>query len=148
MTLDDIVEAEILIQQYSYNGETDKAEDLIRKVAVVGTELGQMIQAIVARNMYRIWFSIEHMMGITWWNAVDGCGMEREPTISGILTRSCNPKPAYHALNELINKEWRTNFNAKPDSNGDIKFRGFKGNYRIAWYDENGNEQFKIIEVK
>ena len=46
MTLDDIVEAEILIQQYSYNGETDKAEDLIRKVAVVGTELGQMIQAM------------------------------------------------------------------------------------------------------
>ena len=112
------------------------------------TYRGQMIQAIVARNMYRIWFSIEHMMGITWWNAVDGCGMEREPTISGILTRSCNPKPAYHALNELINHEWRTNFNTKPDSNGDIKFRGFKGKYRIAWYDENGNEQFKIIEVK
>ena len=112
------------------------------------TYRGKMIQAIVARNMYRIWFSIEHMMGITWWNAVDGCGMAKEPTISGILTRSANPKPAYYALDELINKEWKTNFNAVPDADGNIKFRGFKGKYRFSWYDADGNEQFKIIEVK
>ena len=112
------------------------------------THRGQMIQAIVARNMYRIWFSIEHMMGITWWNAVDGCGMDKEPTISGILTRSANPKPAYFALNELINKEWKTNFQGTPDTDGNIKFRGFKGRYRLAWIDDKGNEQFKIIELK
>ena len=46
MTLDDLVSAEILIQQYSYRGELDKAQDLIEKVAIVGTELGQMVQAL------------------------------------------------------------------------------------------------------
>ena len=46
MTLDDLVSAEILIQQYSYRGELDKAKDLIEKVAIVGTELGQMVQAL------------------------------------------------------------------------------------------------------
>ena len=46
MTLDDLVLAEILIQQYSYRGEIEKAKDLIEKVAIVGTELGQMVQAL------------------------------------------------------------------------------------------------------
>lgn len=46
MTLDDLVTAEILIQQYSYRGEIEKAKDLIEKVAIVGTELGQMVQAL------------------------------------------------------------------------------------------------------
>ena len=112
------------------------------------TPKGRMLQAILTRNLYRLWFSIKPMMGITWWNVVDDCGAPGEPSLSGLFTRGMNPKPAYYALNELINKEWKTNFNAKPDSDGNIKFRGFKGKYRFSWYDADGNEQFKIVEVK
>lgn len=39
-----------------------------------GDRRGQVVQAEIARNLYRLWFSLEPMMGITWWNVVDGCG--------------------------------------------------------------------------
>ena len=112
------------------------------------TERGRMIQAIIARNMYRLWFSIKPMMGITWWNVVDGCGMAGEPSLSGLFTRGMNPKPAFYALDELINREWRTNLSATPDADGNVKFRGFKGKYRLSWFDKDGKEQFKIVNVK
>jgi len=87
-------------------------------------------------------------MGVTWWNVVDDCGALGEPSISGLFSRSMNPKPAYYALNNLINKEWKTNLELLPDADGNIKFRGFKGKYRIAWTDAQGKEQFKFIYVK
>ena len=90
-------------------------------------ELGRKIQAVVARNLYRLWFSTEKMMGITWWNVVDDCGAPGEPTTSGLFTRNMEPKPAYFALNDLIHGEWKTTLNAAVQQDK-IKFRGFKGN--------------------
>ena len=112
------------------------------------TERGRMIQAIITRNIYRLWFSIKPMMGVTWWNVVDDCGAPGEPSLSGLFTRGMNPKPAFYALNELINGEWKTNLNVKPDADGNVKFRGFKGKYRLSWFDKNGDEQFRIVHVK
>src|SRR5690554_1506864 len=111
-------------------------------------ERGRKIQAIITQNLYRLWFSLERMMGITWWNVVDDCGAPGEPTISGIFTREMVAKPAYYALDNLINNEWKTNLTAKPDKNGQIKFRGFKGNYRITWTDKQGNIQTKEYYLK
>ena len=105
------------------------------------TPRGRMLQAILTRNLYRLWFSIKPMMGITWWNVVDDCGAPGEPSLSGLFTRGMNPKPAYYALNELINKEWRTNLKCQADKNGKVAFRGFRGNYRLSWTDENGTIQ-------
>lgn len=109
---------------------------------------GRMIQAIITQNLYRLWFSLEPMMGITWWNVVDDCGAPGEPSVSGIFTRDMVAKPAYYALDNLINKEWKTTLKAKPDKDGRVKFRGFKGNYRIKWKDENGNKQMKEYYLK
>lgn len=102
-------------------------------------ERGRMIQAIIARNLYRLWFSCEQMMGITWWNVVDNCGAPGEPSTSGLFTRDMQPKPSYHALNELINNEWRTRLTVRPDKDGKVRFRGFKGRYRITWTDRSGH---------
>jgi len=112
------------------------------------TEQGRMMQAIITRNLYRVWFSVKPMMGITWWNTVDDCGAFGEPAMSGIFTRGMNPKPAFYALNDLINKEWKTKLSAKPDSEGNLKFRGFRGKYRISWKDKNGGEQFLYYYLK
>ena len=109
---------------------------------------GRAIQAIITQNLYRLWFSLEKMMGITWWNVVDDCGALNESPVSGIFTRDMVAKPAYYALDNLINNEWKTNLTAKPDKNGDIQFRGFKGNYRITWKDKNGNTQTKEYYLK
>ncbi len=112
------------------------------------TERGRMMQAIIARNLYRIWFSIKPVMGITWWNSVDGCGYIGEPVLSGLFTRNMQPKPLYYALNGLINGEWKTNLDVKAGKDGEVKFRGFKGKYVLSWKDSGGNLRRKYVHVK
>jgi GH35 family endo-1,4-beta-xylanase len=110
---------------------------------------GREIQANIARNLYRQWFSWSSMVAITWWNVVDGCGAPGEPATSGLFTRKMEPKPAYFALDRLINHEWKTNFVQKTENeNVTIPFRGFKGKYKISWTDKNGNNQSKEMTVK
>ena len=104
-----------------------------------GDRKGEIIQAVITRNLYRLWFSLEPMMGITWWNVVDNCGAPGEPSVSGIFTRNMEPKLVYFALDELINKEWRTNCVLKADSDGKAAFRGFRGTYRFSWENEKGS---------
>jgi hypothetical protein len=106
-----------------------------------------MVQAIIARNLYRAWFSVEKMNGITWWNTVDDCGTVGEPSLSGIFKRDMSEKVVYHALDNLINSEWRTNLKTVA-KNGKISFRGFRGRYRLSWKDGSGEIVSKIVEVK
>ncbi len=110
-------------------------------------ERGKAIQAVIARNLYRIWFSIEPMMGITWWNVVDDCGAPGEPTISGLFTRDMEPKPSFHALNKLINDEWKTRTTVKAGEDGTVAFRGFKGRYRLTWTDAAGKTHEAEVHV-
>ena len=104
-------------------------------------ERGQAIQAVIARNLYRLWFSLKPMMGITWWNVVDDCGAPGEPSVSGLFSRNMEPKPAYFALNDLINNQWRTRSCVKAGKDGSVEFRGFRGTYRLTWQDASGAEQ-------
>lgn len=108
----------------------------------------RMIQAILTRNIYRAWFSHPKTMGITWWNTVDGGGVKGEPLVSGLFTTDMKKKPAYMALDDLINNEWKTRLTVQVDSTGAVKFRGFRGRYRLTWKGADGKEQFKLIEVK
>ena len=78
-------------------------------------------------------------MGITWWNVVDDCGAPGEPSVSGLFDRDMKPKASYYALDNLINHEWKTNLTVKMGKKGVVKFRGFKGNYKVSWKDEDGN---------
>lgn len=109
---------------------------------------GREIQAVITRNLYRLWFSIKPMMGITWWNVVDDCGAPGEPTISGLFTRDMQPKPSFYALDKLINQEWKTKTSVKADNNGTVKFRGFKGRYQVTWTDQSGKLQKKEFYLK
>lgn len=109
---------------------------------------GEMVQAIIARNLYRLWFSLPSMMGITWWNIVDGCGAAGEPNISGLFHRDMTPKAAYYALDQLVNHEWRTCLELTPDRRGRISWRGFKGTYRISWTDARGQARSRQVTVE
>lgn len=100
------------------------------------TEKGSKIQAEITRNLYRLWFSYPEVMGITWWNVVDGGAAPGEPSYSGIYDKEMNPKPVYHILNDLINNQWKTNLTVAANKNGTISFRGFKGNYLISWKEK------------
>ena len=101
---------------------------------------GQMIQAIILHDLYRKWFSVEKMAGITWWNVVDDCGAVGEPSISGLFTRDMRPKTAYFALDDLINREWKTKTTVKA-KDGKVAFRGFKGRYRLSWTSGNADKR-------
>ena len=105
------------------------------------------IQAILVRNIYRVWFSHPSTMGITWWNTVDGAGVAGEPLVSGLFTHDMQKKPAYNALDQLINHEWRTNIDV-PAKDGKVAFRGFRGRYRLTWTGADGRELSKICDVK
>ena len=105
------------------------------------TEEGLRIQAIIARNLYRLWFSYPQVMGITWWNLVDGGAAPGEPSFSGLYDRKMDTKPVYHVLDTLINREWKTNLKVQAGDDGTVQFRGFKGTYKISWIDKSGKEQ-------
>lgn len=109
-------------------------------------ERGQAIQAVIARNLYRLWFSIKLMNGITWWNVVDDCGAPGEPSVSGLFSIDMDPKPAFHALDDLINGEWKTKAEVCADKDGAVSFRGFRGQYRLSWM-QNGKKQETTVHV-
>ena len=87
------------------------------------------------------------MNGITWWNVVDDCGAPGEPSISGLFTRDMRPKTAYFAMDDLINREWKTKATVTAQG-GKVAFRGFRGRYRLTWKGADGKPQMKLVEVK
>jgi len=102
---------------------------------------GNAIQAEIAKNLYRLWFSHPNVMGITWWNVVDGGAAQGEPSTSGIYDTALNRKPVYNVLDTLINQEWKTRTTLKTPEDGILKFRGFKGKYIVRWKDKSGKIQ-------
>lgn len=109
---------------------------------------GQAIQATIARNLYRLWFSMESMNGITWWNVVDDCGAPGESSVSGLFTRDMEPKRAFFALDELIRKTWTTKIRVEVDAVGRVRFRGFRGTYRLAWTNAAGQPETQRFELR
>lgn len=105
------------------------------------TEQGNAIQAEITKNLYRLWFSHPSVMGITWWNVADGGAAPGEPSFSGIYDKNLKPKPVHYVLDSLINHDWKTNISVKADKDGAIRFRGFKGNYKLSWVDDSGQKQ-------
>lgn len=107
-------------------------------------ETGRMIQAVIARNIYRLFFAHSQVESVTWWNAADGGAAPGEPSISGLLDTKMMKKPVWYALNQLFNHDWRTNLTVQADANGSVQFRGFRGQYLISWTDKAGQKQEKI----
>lgn len=92
---------------------------------------GAEAQAIVVRDMYRLWFSHPQVNSITWWNLADGSAAPGEDKVlSGLIDRQHQPKSAFDALDRLINHEWKTNVDRLPTgADGQVRVRAFKGDY-------------------
>jgi len=130
----------------SYNGDAEDME----------------IQAELAKNMYKIWFSHKNMDGIVYWNLVDGYTHSWDPnSLNGgmlnlnegenkyggaLLYSDLSPKPAFTTLKKLINEEWHTSGMFGTDDNGVSKFKGFKGMYDIE-FEYNGKNYKKEIHL-
>ncbi len=114
----------------------------ITEITVPGKEEnGAALQAEIVANLYRLWFSTPKMAGITWWNLCDGGAFQEEnKALGGLIDQDMKPKPAYQALDQLINREWKTTLTLKTDSNGKATFRGFYGKYAVECTTGSGSK--------
>lgn len=94
---------------------------------------GEELQAEILEYLYRLWFSIPHMSGITYWNLKDGDAWKSEGSCRGcLIDENLRRKPSYLALERLIRQEWNTNITTRTDDAGTLSFRGFYGNYELT----------------
>lgn len=118
----------------------------ITEITIPGKgENGGFLQGKIVENLYRLWFSIPCMAGITWWNLGDGTAFEEEnKAMGGLLDAEMNAKPAYLSLDKLINHVWKTNITLSTDSSGKVNFRGFHGKYTIKVSTDGKNQEFSF----
>lgn len=110
------------------------------------TKEGLENQAKMTRNFYRLWFSHAAVEAIIWWNVADGTAVAGEDKWrGGFLDEALQPKPSYHALNSLINQEWKTKINTNVTGKS-YSFRGFYGEY-VAKITVNGKTVEKRFVV-
>lgn len=109
----------------------------------------EQIQAELLEGLYSTWFAHPNVEQIIYWNLVDGYAYvasddpevigrsQGDMTIGenrfygGLLRFDMSPKPAYNALKDLIQKKWHTELETVTDSNGQIRFSGFVGEYEL-----------------
>ncbi len=88
------------------------------------------LQGELVKRLYTLWFSQKPVSSIVWWNLADGSAYKSENKLfGGLIRRDCTPKPAYKAIDELINKKWHTETSAVVDKR--FNFRGFYGDYEV-----------------
>ena len=98
------------------------------------------IQAELIEKLYTVFFSHPAMEAIIYWNAVDGYAWRAEPGdmtagenvyYGGLMRFDLTKKKAFHVIDELFNKKWRTQTSVTTDKDGKATFRGFYGDYEL-----------------
>jgi len=100
------------------------------------------VQAELVRRMYRLWFSAKSVESIVWWNMVDGTAYGDENRFhAGLLRNDMSHKRAFDVLDELINREWKTEVSLTTDKEGRAYFRGFYGDYEVKIGENTAEER-------
>jgi GH35 family endo-1,4-beta-xylanase len=119
----------------------------ITEVTIPGAfdeKVDEEMQAELLRCLYSLWFGIKDMEAIIYWNLIDGYAYGANPgdmTVGenvhrgGLLRFDASEKKAFKVLEELVNREWRTNLASKTDRQGRISFNGFYGDYEVCCRD-------------
>ncbi|RAU92722.1 endo-1,4-beta-xylanase [Paenibacillus sp. YN15] len=121
----------------------------VSEITVPGYDDG--VQAEALRNLYRIWFSHPGMESIVYWNLGDNCaiagggGWAEDQYRSGLIRSDFSAKPSFQALDELINKEWRTNLDLSTEEDH-LYFKAFFGHYEIRVL-RNGQEVVRDLHL-
>lgn len=109
----------------------------VSEITIPGYEdNGEEIQAETVKNLYRIWFSQRNADEIVYWNLGDNCaavgdGWAEDQFQGGLLKNDFSEKLSYQVLDELINRQWRTNL--EYESAGQfLYFKGFYGEYEVT----------------
>lgn len=105
-----------------------------------GREKYLELQNMIAENMYKLWFSMENVSSIVWWNLVDKTAVPVAPGASfdenyfggGLFNADFEPKPAFKTLERLINHEWQSSADLVTNELGFAHFCGFNGDYEMT----------------
>jgi GH35 family endo-1,4-beta-xylanase len=93
------------------------------------TPEGEERQAEQVERFYRVLFSHPSVEAIVWWNLTDRHAWLGAP--AGLIRKDMSPKPAYDRLWHLVKEEWWTHLRKRADESGQVRFRGFYGDYRV-----------------
>ena len=93
------------------------------------TPQGERRQAEQVAEFYRVLYSHPAVEAITWWDFTDQGAWQRAP--AGLTRADMTPKPAYEQLHQLIKEKWWTQAEATIAADGNVRFRGFLGQYKI-----------------
>lgn len=97
------------------------------------TPAGERDQAIITRNLYRLWFSHPSVEAIIWWNLPDGTAAKGENKWGGgLLREDFTPKPSWNALERLIREEWVTSARRSTGPESTARVQGFHGEYELS----------------
>lgn len=95
------------------------------------TEDDEQLQAELLKRLYKLWFGRKYSRAVVYWNMADGTAYNGENAYhAGLLRADGSEKPAFRALDELVNREWHTELESAVD--GRLNFRGFYGDYEIT----------------
>ena len=115
----------------------------------------QAIQAELAKNMYKIWFSHKDVEAIVYWNLIDGytSGSNANDMTAGenkycgaLLNFDFSPKPIFKEIDNLINHEWHTEEIFGTNEYGFANINGFKGDY-VLEINYNGKKYIKNTKI-
>ena len=103
------------------------------------TPEGEERQAQEITEMYAALFSHPLVEAITTWDFNDGCWLKAP---SGFVRQDNSEKPSYHALHNLIHRQWETHETLWTDEAGTLSFTGFKGGYSLQ--SDAGSASFTL----
>lgn len=112
-------------------------------------------QAEVLRSHYTTWFAHPAMEQIIYWNLVDGYAFGEKRNMNdgenacrgGLLHMDLSPKKSYEALKELVCGKWRTRFSSESGADGVLRFRGFKGGYKVRVTAPGGTSKEAVFHI-
>ncbi|MEJ2477759.1 MAG: endo-1,4-beta-xylanase [Desulfobacterales bacterium] len=108
------------------------------------TPEGEERQAEQTIQHYKTLFAHPLVESITWWDSSDG-GWLNAP--AGLIRKDGSSKPAYDELMKLVKGEWWiTPKEFITDTNGEIHFSGFFGEYELTY--EGKKETFIVTKDK
>ncbi len=133
----------------------DNYSDLLRPIHITeitiptipGDSSGEVIQATIVENFYKLWFSHPNVEAFTWWNIADGTAYGTEDKWKGgFLNKYLSPKASYHVLDRLINHEWRTNIEHFTYTDKVYSFKAFYGQYTLT-YNYKGKSYSETLHL-
>jgi endo-1,4-beta-xylanase len=112
-----------------YLGQNEK-DLLSEREGWVSTKTGEVKQAEYLEKFYTLLFSHPSVEAIVYLGLSDKRSWLGAPY--GLLREDMSPKPSYDRLHALIKGKWNTDLDVKSDAEGEVRFRGFYGAYRLS----------------